>query len=190
MNKIIKIHGCSGAGKTTAVREYMRLGEATATTTYNGKPEAYQVRFPDMYHHTYVLGSYENTCGGMDTVGSAAEVMALVDRYAPQGNVIFEGLLQSTYYGAMGTHSRKYGDRYIYAFLDTPIELCLERVVARRAASGRNNKFNPQLTMDKHKTIDILRMKLQNGAQMGFRHQVAILKHDQPLAPQLLELLK
>jgi hypothetical protein len=182
--KIIKIHGCSGAGKTTAVREFMSTG-AVPVHGSNLKIEAYHAPFD-----TYVLGSYENTCGGMDTVGSAQEVMALLDRYASLGNVIFEGLLQSTYYGAMGTHSRKWGDDYIYAFLDTPIELCLERVVARRAASGRNNKFNPQLTRDKHATIETLRRKLENGTQMGFRHKVAILKHDQPMAAQIMELLK
>jgi thymidylate kinase len=183
MSKIIKIHGCSGSGKTTAVRQYMNSCVPTRKIIVNGKPEAYQ------YGETYILGSYENTCGGMDTVGSATEVMALLDRYAPLGNVIFEGLLQSTYYGAMGTHSRKYGNDYIYAFLDTPIELCLERVIARRAASGRNNKFNPQLTRDKHKVINILRLKLENGAQMGFRHRVAVLRHDGDLAEQIKELL-
>jgi uridine kinase len=184
MSKIIKIHGCSGAGKTTAVRQYMNSCVPTRKIIVNDKPEAYQ------YGSTYILGSYENTCGGMDTVESASQVMALLDKYSPQGDVIFEGLLQSTYYGAMGTHSRKWGDDYIYTFLDTPIDLCLERVVARRAASGRNNKFNPQLTRDKHATIETLRRKLENGAQMGFRHRVAILKHDGDLAAQLKELLK
>ena len=189
MNKIIKLHGCSGAGKTTAVREFMKSMEDVRPLYVGSKIEAYQC-LPTLHDPaTYVLGSYENTCGGMDTVGSAAEVMALVDKYAALGNVIFEGLLQSTYYGAMGAHSRKYGDQYIYAFLDTPIDLCLERVVARRAASGRNNKFNPQLTRDKHHTIDMLRMKLQNGAQMGFRHRVEVIKHDENPAKRLLELL-
>lgn len=185
MSKIIKINGCSGAGKTTAVREFMKVSNPVAVHGSNLKPEAYVCD-----GNTYVLGSYENTCGGMDTVGSAQQVIDLLDRYAPMGNILFEGLLQSTYYGAMGTHSRKYGDDYIYAFLDTPIELCLERVIARRAASGRNNKFNPQLTRDKHATIATLKKKLENGVQMGFRHRVAILKHDQPMAAQIAELLK
>jgi len=186
-HKIIKIHGCSGAGKTTAVRQFMLRYDAQPFGPNTDKPEAY---ICGGLERTYVLGSYENTCGGMDTVGSAAEVMALLDKYAGLGNVIFEGLLQSTYYGAMGAHSRRWGDDYIYAFLDTPIETCLERVVARRAASGRNNKFNPQLTRDKHATIEALRKKLQNGNQMGFRHQVVVLKHDGDMAAQIKELLK
>lgn len=185
MSKIVKIHGCSGAGKTTAVREFMKANNPEPIYTPQRKIEAYVCD-----GNTYVLGSYENTCGGMDTVGSAQEVMALLDKYASLGNVVFEGLLQSTYYGAMGTHSRQWGDDYIYAFLDTPIELCLERVVARRAESGRNNQFNPQLTRDKWSTINALRRKLQNGTQMGFRHRVAVLKHDGDLVAQIAELLK
>ena len=180
---ILKIHGCSGAGKTTAVRELMK--HCGSLPIWNGtKPEAYSLGTTDF--PTYVLGSYENTCGGMDTVGSAAEVIELVDKYTKLGNVVFEGLLQSTYYGKMGEHSRQYGDKYVYAFLDTPIELCLERVVARRAASGRNNKFNPQLTRDKHETIAALQRKL---VLQGF-HRVVMLRHDQPIVPQLLEILK
>ena len=178
---ILKIHGCSGAGKTTAVRELMKYAGTHPLGPNPRKPEAYMLGILP----TYVLGSYENTCGGMDTVGSAVEVMDLVDKYARLGNVVFEGLLQSTYYGKMGAHSLQYGKDYVYAFLDTPIELCLERVVARRAASGRNNKFNPELTIDKHETIAALQRKL---SAQGF-HRVVTLRHDLPMVPQLLEIL-
>lgn len=182
---ILKLHGCSGAGKTTAVRQYMAsLSGLRPIRNGKGKVEAY---IDDGYH--IVLGSYENTCGGMDTVSSAAEVCKLLELYETMGSIIFEGLLQSTYYGAMGKHSQQYGDRYVYAFLDTPIELCLERVIARRAASGRNNKFDPQLTRDKHATIESLKAKMLSGA-IGFKHQVVTLKHDGDLVAQIKEILK
>jgi hypothetical protein len=145
----------------------------------NGKIEAMRLS-----KNIWTLGSYEQSCGGVDTLDSADTVMRLIDKYHILGHVVFEGLLQSTYYGRMGAHSVQYGDDYIYAFLDTPIDLCLERVVARRAASGRNNKFNPQLTRDKHATIDALRRKLERGT-----HRVVVLQHDKPMTPQLLELL-
>jgi hypothetical protein len=176
---IIKIHGCSGSGKSTAARDLMAGRLVGPIMGMNGKIEAYRLE-----GGTFILGSYENACGGMDTVGTADDVMKLVDKYSILGNVVFEGLLQSTYYGRMGAHSIKWGKDYIYAFLDTPLELCLERVVARRAASGRNNKFNPKLTADKHSTIDAIRRKLERGT-----HRVVVLKHDLPMADQLLELL-
>jgi hypothetical protein len=149
-----------------------------------GKIEAYELQLPSHFMEVYLLGSYANACGGMDTVASADTAIDMVNRYADMGHVVHEGLLQSTYYGAMGTDSKRYGDQYIYVFLDTPIDLCLERVVARRAANGSTNKFNPQLTRDKHATIERLRKRLP-----ALGHRVEILHHDQPILPQLLALL-
>ena len=36
-----------------------------------------------------------------------------------------------------------------YAILDTPLETCIERVKARRAARGDERPFNPKNTQDK-----------------------------------------
>jgi cytidylate kinase len=183
LTKIIKIHGCSGAGKTTVVRRLMLKHDFTPIPS-KGKPEAY-VNEGLAREPTFILGSYENTCGGMDTIGTAKEVIDLLERYELKGNVIFEGLLQSTYYGVMGRHSLNYGKDYIYAFLDTPIELCLARIIQRREASGRNNKFNPELTRDKHATIEALRCKLIATSN----HTVVDLRHEQDLAKQIEDLL-
>lgn len=189
--KIIKIHGCSGAGKTTAVRSLLELAEE-ASTIYSadtGKPEAYKLKLKEIAAPVFVLGNYGNNCGGMDTVGSAAEAIRLVHIYESQGHVIHEGLLQSTYYGAMGKDSQRYGDRYIYAFLDTPIEVCLARVVARREKNGSKNKFNPELTREKHATIQALEGKLLRQ-EVGFHHKVRVLLHGESMYPQLVGLLK
>ncbi len=183
---ILKIHGCSGAGKTTAVRALMAsCNLITKHSNEAGRLEAYQLHHRNVEKPIFVLGSYENNCGGMDTVSSAAAAIAMVAKYAKLGHVVHEGLLQSTYYGAMGTDSKQYGDDYLYLFLDTDIELCLERVIARREENGSTNKFNPQLTRDKHATIERLRKRLPS---LG--HKVVVLKHEQPMAAQLLELLK
>lgn len=188
--KIIKIHGCSGAGKTTAVRSLFDMAEdAEKIRNQYEKVEAYKLKLAGVVAPVFVLGSYENNCGGMDTVGSANEAILLVHEYESQGHVIHEGLLQSTYYGAMGKDSQRYGDRYIYAFLDTPVELCLQRVVARREANGSKNKFNPELTREKHDTIEKLMMKLARE-QVGFLHAVKVLDHTQSMYPQILEMLK
>lgn len=182
--KVIKLHGCSGAGKTTAVRTLLEHPKLTLVGP-KGKPEAYRVQVPGVDGNTYILGSYENTCGGMDTVGSALEVMELIDKYAKMGHVVFEGLLQSTYYGAMGIHSQGYGYRYIYAFLDTPIDVCLERVEIRRAAANNTRKFDPQLTRDKWNTIRRLQAKLTAEG----RHTVETIQWSGDVGAQLRELL-
>jgi len=183
--KIIKIHGCSGAGKTTAVR--LLLNDSFIVTPIKndaGKIEAYLCSNMKLKREVSVLGSYQNNCGGMDTVSKAFDAMSMVKKYEKVGHVVHEGLLQSTYYGAMGKDSVQYGDDYVYAFLDTPLELCLERVVARRAANESKNKFDPQLTVDKFRTIERLKAKLP---AMG--HRVVTLRHDADMLGQLYSLL-
>lgn len=187
MNKIVKIHGASGSGKTTAVRVLMEaassMGIIHSTT---GKVEAYNLVLPGLDHHVFVIGSYENNCGGVDTIPDYRDVLALLDRYhLLGGHVVFEGLLQSTYYGAMGDHSRKYGPEYVYAFLDTPKEVCVERVNSRRAANGTKTKFNPDNTRKKWDTIERLHARVE---EMG--HNVVTINHKAPILPQMMEILQ
>jgi len=165
--KIVKLHGCSGAGKTTIARALMTSATVVHTVTKYGakRPEAYGCVLPGYDAPVIVLGSYESNCGGMDTVSSAAEAMEMVRHYHQDGHILHEGLLQSTYYGAMGKDSEQYGDDYIYAFLDTPILTCLERVTRRRDVQASKNKFDPQLTIDKFNTIERLRLKCIAGGR-------------------------
>lgn len=187
MNKIIKIMGCSGAGKTTAARALLDMAEATdVVKNQKDKDEAYITTQPSVPSPVILLGNYRGAnCGGMDTVDSAAEAIRLVGHYAPLGHVVHEGLLQSTYYGKMGTDSLQYGDRYIYAILNTPIEVCLQRVVQRREANGSTNKFNPQLTRDKHASVQ---RAWETARSRG--HRCVVLDYQESMYPQLVELLK
>lgn len=187
MNKIIKIMGCSGAGKTTAARSILDMAtHVNVCRNQKGKDEAYDTDQPSVPAPVILLGNYRGAnCGGMDTVDSAVEAIRLVNQYASLGHVVHEGLLQSTYYGKMGTDSLQYGDRYIYAILDTPIELCLERVVHRREINGSTNKFNPQLTRDKHASVQ---RAWDTARSRG--HRCVVLDHTASMYPQLMELLK
>ena len=161
-NKILKLHGCSGAGKTTVARALLQGASQVTIITPEGakRPEAYVLEYPDYNEPIVVLGSYQNNCGGMDTVADAAKAIEMVHYYHDIGHVFHEGLLQSTYYGAMGKDAEQFGSDYIYAFLNTPILTCLDRVTRRRDQMGSKNKFNPQLTIDKYNTIERLRTKL------------------------------
>lgn len=162
MTKIIKIHGCSGSGKTTLVRNIMSLDEAPRKIGDNpSRPKGYAVLVPGLTSPIHVVGSYENDCGGMDTIPDVKDGIALISEFAVWGNVIHEGLLQSTYYGVMGEHSKQYGADYIYAFLTTPIDLCLARVAERRARVGNTRPWNPENTRDKHRTIERLANRVQ-----------------------------
>lgn len=185
--KIIKLHGCSGAGKTTAVRELMAMSQPTPHEIWPvgaTRPQSYRLDLPGTDAPTYVLGSYRSNCGGMDASSSNADdIIALVKGFHSIGHVVLEGLLLSTYYGKVGDYLA--GENAVFAFLDTPAQVCLDRVVARRAANGSKNKFNPQLTLDKHATVAHLRKKC-----LGWNLNVVDIAHTEVPALQLLALLK
>jgi adenylate kinase family enzyme len=180
MNKVIKIHGCSGAGKTTLVRAIMSKYGAVPCYPEDSKatkPEAYETAAKI---GAYILGSYENVCGGMDTISDVRDALKLIDKYYRRGHVIHEGLLQSTYYGVMGEHSKPFGQNYIYAFLNTPVEVCITRIMQRRADAGNTRPWDPNKTREKHKVIDNLRNKVSR-----FGHHTLVIPWDLPVESQV-----
>lgn len=156
---IINVRGTSGSGKTTVVREVMAAGNAEMLFG-DGKaggifgkairPEAYRVNIAGVVTPVYVIGSYEHVCGGCDSIRSQDEVCDRVRRYARQGHVVMEGLLVSHLFSRYKALDRELQPiPYIWAFLDTPLDLCLERVEARRLSRGSDKPLNPRNTIQK-----------------------------------------
>jgi len=181
---IIKVHGTSGAGKTTAVRDLMEFGEVTPLGPNPKRPEAYRLVVQSLTSPVYILGPYENTCGGMDGVTSVDEQIRLIHEYAGQGHVIYEGLLLSTYFGKIGLEMQQYGRNHIWAFLDTPIEVCIERIKARRLAAGNTKPLNERNTRERIKPILSLKARL-----IRMKENVVELKYNEDCGRQLLDLL-
>jgi len=146
MTTVINIRSTSGGGKTTTVRGIMKKGKVTPIRVPTNKnPEAYRVDIKNVSSPVYVLGSYENQCGGMDTVQTQDEICNLIRKYAAKGHVLVEGLLMSHTFGRYASLDRELhakGIHFIWAILDTPLELCLQRVTERREAK-RLAKANP-----------------------------------------------
>lgn len=152
MFTVVKMGGCNGSGKTTVAKEVMKLTDAKPKT-WKGTRKS-----PNYYEGVYegfpvlVLGSYETACGGMDTIGDKFERIAFVEWAAKANRIVFfEGLMTGKTYGALGTISESHvaGKRgtWLYAFLDTPFEVCGDRVRNRRVAAGNYAMFNPERTM-------------------------------------------
>ena len=120
-------------------------------------PEAYKLR----YAPVFVIGPYLTPCGGCDRILPFALVPQLIEKYAQQGHVVFEGLLLSTFYGDIGRLMETRDS--VVMFLNTPLEVCIARVKARRAAAGNFRPFNPHLLTQKHATI--ARLKDKFGAR-------------------------
>lgn len=152
---IISLRGTSGSGKTFAVRALMALGEISVIDSVVGvrrtKPLVYRVDagVPPLY----VLGSYETTCGGCDTINDYKTVVPeLLSRHAHQGHVLFEGLLLSGTYGRVGARMVELvtqGHEAVCVFLDTPLDVCIARINERRAARGDDRPLNTDNTVQK-----------------------------------------
>jgi hypothetical protein len=151
---IIKIGGCNGSGKTTMVRELLKIADKVTpiqeAAISKKKPSAYQMYFLKYDFTVYLLGSYETSCGGMDTISDKEKRLALIKHYAEnKDHVIFEGLITGKTYGAIGEYSKSEGQfgNWIYGFMDTPFDVCVQRVLERRKNSGNENPFDPERTM-------------------------------------------
>lgn len=155
MFSVIKLGGVNGSGKTTVARAIMDITCAQPAKWRGTRKD------PNHYVGDYagtevlILGSYETTCGGMDTISDKLERLAFVQwaaRTAAKRSIIFfEGLITGKTYGAIGevsdSHVLADKGRWIYAFMDTPFDTCVKRVLKRRAAAGNDAPFDPERTM-------------------------------------------
>ena len=152
---IVNVRGTSGSGKTHLTREFMRQGSTDAVTV-DGKVIGYICCRGKSVNERmwFVVGSYENVCGGCDTIKTQQQI---IDRVAwaisRDYNVWLEGLILSTIYGLVGAYSEEYADRWVFAYLNTPVDVCVERVIERRRVAGNIKPFDKENTVKRHATI-------------------------------------
>lgn len=176
---IVNIRGNSGSGKTTLARAFWALAI--------GGPEVYSDEPDQLFHYAgqswALLGKYATACGGCDSIPTQAEIVRRVEYYTRNKmNVFLEGLLMSGMYGTVGKYSEQFGDRWIFAFLDTPLEQCLKHIRMRRKAAGNDKPLNETNTRARHVTIARTQERI---AAMGRR--VVTLKWDKDPLKQLLK---
>jgi hypothetical protein len=151
---IINIRGTNGSGKSTVVREVMAsCSPAVPIFGLLGLkiPEAYALRRAPNW---YVIGPYVTPTGGCDVVGSTDKVLVLLEKYLRRGSLVFEGAMLSDHIGTVGTWLEAQSD-VVVAYMTTPLDECVRRVVARRQQSGNNGSFNPEKTLrPRQKPID------------------------------------
>lgn len=175
---IIRLNGTHGSGKSTVA--YKLLAKYHNTPAAGKRPDGYTVTLPGD-KTLAIVGPYLTACGGCDAVQPFARVWDLVAEAADShDHVLFEGALLSTTYGAQGKASEAYGADFVFAFLDTPLATCVERVNQRRAAAGKGPLPDSKNVDSKWHTIDRLRQKLETGV-VGAGQRTAIIRHQTPV---------
>jgi thymidylate kinase len=148
---IVSIRGTNGSGKSTLVRSYMKTLSKVVPTEELGKIIGYS-GYNRTGNYVGIVGRYETDCGGCDTIKTQDLVVERVKNAAHFGHCVFEGVIVGDIYGRWKALSDEYAPgEFVFAYLDTPLELCLERVGKRRAAKGKDpTDFNTALVAQKY----------------------------------------
>lgn len=140
---IMTLRGTSGSGKSTVAFTLLKKFPHEKILDEKGKILGYRVD-AGLKKPIYLVGKYETACGGTDAINTQKESADRAIRWHEAGgHVIMEGLLLSGGgpKAEVTVRTTATGD-YVHAFLDTPLETCLDRVRARRAAAGNDKPLN------------------------------------------------
>lgn len=140
---IITLRATSGGGKSTIVFTLLDKFPHEEIKNEKGKVVGYKVE-AGLNKPIYIVGPYRTKCGGTDALPKQQLIADMAIQYHNLGgHVIMEGLLLSGGgpKAEVTVRVTETGD-YCHAFLDTPLEVCLDRVRARRAAKGNDKPLN------------------------------------------------
>lgn len=184
---VVSIRGTHGSGKSTVVTKIMALYPSTSVPVGQKRPAAYHVRIPGPTQ-LVVIGPYATACGGCDAIQPYSDIWPRIEQALDNGyHVLFEGALVSSSYGTIGKNLDEQvldGAEAVFAFLDTPIELCLERIAQRRAARGNFEPVKPDNTVNKHRSVNGTKAQM---AKLGSRIHIVNIDHTQAVK-QVLKL--
>lgn len=149
---LFQLRGTSGSGKTYIVNRLMSKFEFSEIHK-DGKIIGYYCEELNLF----LVGSYERTCGGCDTIKTQDEICRRITKgLKREWNVLFEGLLPSHLaerYAKVYRWCEKRDIPVRYYFLDTPVEVCQENVQKRRIRDGKEPRVAKTLESHHHSTF-------------------------------------
>lgn len=190
---IVNIRGTNGSGKTTAVRQLIAAmtvpGQVTPVhgVAYKEIGTIWDIR-PDLgipIHPLLVVGRYDQSpCGGCDRLKTQDEITNLITFGAKKGmHVIFEGVIVSTIWGRYAALADTYRSDFAFAFMNTPFDVCLQRIRTRQQSSKRGER--PIKVEQVRQKYDLCQRHFDEARRTGYR--ATLLDHESP-TPQLLNL--
>jgi len=183
---IINIRGTHGSGKSTIMFNLLQRYESSVESVdERGRPRGYIVSVPFLDRPVLIVGAYKTACGGCDGIQPYTLIWPRIVEYAQKGHVLFEGALVSSSYGNIGRASEIYGDDMVFAFMDTPVETCIQWILKRREAKGNTQPFSDKNTRSKHECVARSIPKIRDE----FKRRVVVLDHRKATS-QVLGLLR
>lgn len=155
MTHFINVRGCNGSGKTTLLRSIAKTGHSRRDVVRIKDGEKFKTVCITVLGHVAVVGDYiDNTCttAGLDRISTQAgakDAIKLAAGIEGVYTVLFEGVVVSTIYGPWAEWAATAGGTMTWAFLDTPLAICLARIQERNG--GKPVKEDQ--VADKHRTI-------------------------------------
>ncbi|CAB4161530.1 hypothetical protein UFOVP731_60 [uncultured Caudovirales phage] len=166
---VINIRGTNGSGKTTLLKRLV-IEDKLSREIEIGPHKTKGHYIPSLY--AIVVGSYAagQPISGMDRVKTTAEAVESVIAAATGDHTggkaccaLFEGVIISTVWSTWLSTSeilrRRNGTGMTWAFLQTPVWQCLERISARQRAKGAQREIDKKLVEGKQRSIDRIRHK-------------------------------
>lgn len=185
MITIYNIRGTNGSGKSTLARAFIAEKPSPVDLTWYDAPtkkDPQRRKSVEGYVSPHLLpgvdvlvvGSYKTACGGLDAVpnfdttfnalNGAVNLCRGYGRAEHQA-VVAEGVLASTVWGSWGDYAEAAIEsdgcdvNFAFCYLDTPLEVCLERIRGRQEAAGKVRDIKTELVADKIKAIAATRRK-------------------------------
>lgn len=184
---VIDIRGTHGSGKSHIIRKLMSyytwkpfMGEGRATK--KGPVKIRHLGFECKQMNAIVLGNYAEgvPSGGCDNIQDPEEVVRRVKLFNTTHKYVFmEGILVSHTFARYSELAFELGD-YWFCFLNTPLEVCIERVKSRNANSASTNirPFNDlNIRKDYRQIYEVVRNKC-----IAAGHKVVVLNYRCPIA--------
>lgn len=147
------LKGCNGSGKSTIPSE-MRKRDPQAYYVVVNKRKLLTV-FPSF--NTIALGKYdESNSLGIDALKDTEEIMKAVELSEHDDfigyDLIFDGIIPATILETWIERLKPRKRKLVMGFLDTPLEVCLERISGRNDGKVLEDKL-VKLVAEKYKRI-------------------------------------
>lgn len=151
MRTAVNIRGTGGSGKSTLVRRVMELYASKAPVYRDGRRQPIYYQLTGGRNNLLVPGHYETACGGCDTIKTVDEVYALID--STSSDVLYEGIIAQDDVTRAVAFSKRVGvdgGSLVVIRLNTPIEVCLDRIRGRRAEAAKAKGKDPEPLNEKN----------------------------------------